>query len=78
MAGYSVQEGHNCQPKDNDWNGPEPCKVVTASNNYWERHSENDNMHKSSIMLHATKSLSTRHLWQSLQLNSYTDQTWHS
>ena len=40
MAGYRVQEGHNCHPKDEDWNGPEPRKLVTAGNNYWERLSE--------------------------------------
>jgi len=49
MAGYSVQEGHNCHPKDDDWNGPEPCKVVIAGNNYRERLSEYGNMHKCSL-----------------------------
>jgi len=27
-------------PKDDDWNGPEPHKLVTAGNSYWERLSE--------------------------------------
>ena len=40
MAGYRVQEGHNCHPKDDDRNGPEPRKLVTAGNNYWEILSE--------------------------------------
>ena len=33
-SGYSVQEGHNCYPKGDDCNGPEPRKVVTAGNSY--------------------------------------------